>query len=318
MSGKTILLTWWTWFIWSHLLKALIDFGHRVILLKRDKSNIEKIAKILTEKYEYITVFNINEQNIEDIFRNNSIDIIIHLAAYYKKNHTPQDINEMIYSNINYPTLLCELSIKYWVKYFINTWTFFEYEHKKNEKNILDEKSTEKSYNLYAATKLAFNEIFKLYTQNNDFKGVNLRLFSPYWPKDNEKIIPILIKAILQKKELKLSWWKQELTFTYIEDITDAYMRTIEFIEKMDTSYEVFNIWYDNTSSISNIIDIIKYISWENIDNIKLWEIPYWDNEIFDSTCNNNKAKEILNRIPKYSIEKWLTLTYKYYKNEIQ
>jgi len=318
MKQKTILLTGWTWFIWSQLLEKLLDLGHKILLIKRADSNTKRIDNILDKNSENISLFNIDEIDIETVFMTHKIDVILHLATCYKKTHSSDDLEEMIDSNIKFPSTLCELASKFGVKYFINTWTFFEYEHKNHEQELLSETTKERAFNLYASTKLAFNEILKYYSQNHDFKVVNLRLFSPYWPKDNEKIIPLLIKSILQKKEIKLSWWEQQLTFTYVEDIVDAYIKSIDFLEQMSTTYEVFNIGGDKTSSIREIISYLKEILWIQLDNVKLWEIPYGKNEIFYSWCDNTKAKTILHRNPQYDIKKWLSLTYDFYKNEIQ
>ena len=52
---------------------------------------------------------------------------IIHLATYYKKHHTPDDVDPMIKSNILFPVELLEKATKFDVKTFINTGTFFEY-----------------------------------------------------------------------------------------------------------------------------------------------------------------------------------------------
>jgi nucleoside-diphosphate-sugar epimerase len=316
-SIKTILLTWWTWFIWSHLLDRLLFLDYKIILLKRNNSDIWRIRNILWKNLDNVIIVDLDKTNIENIFESNKIDIILHLATLYKKNHSINDLHDMIDSNVSFPSLLCESSIKYWVKYFINTWTFFEYEHIKDKNNVLDELSKEKPYNLYASTKLAFNDILKFYTQNYDFKAINLRLFSPYWPKDNEKLIPLIIKSVLQNKELKLSWWEQKLTFTYVDDIVEAYVKSILYIESMVNKYEVFNIWYNQPIAIKDIIETMKDIWSNTAECIKLWASPYWNNEIFYSASDTTKAKELLHWSPKYDIKEWISLTYNYYKNEV-
>ena len=314
---KTILLTWWTWFIWSKLLEKLIHEGHTILLLKRRTSSTVRIDMLLKGPYNIIS-FNTEETDLDTLFTTHKIDMILHLATSYKKTHASHDVEDMIYSNVTFPSLLCESAIKHWIKYFINTGTFFEYAHSSNTKNILREESPEKAYNLYASTKLAFNEIVKYYSQNYDFKVINLRLFSPYGPKDNQKLIPMLIQAILQKKEMKLSWWEQQLTFTYVDDIVDAYIKSIDFFKKMSSMYEVFNIGNHDTSSIKEIVGYLKKISWTDMTNVCLWEVPYLNNEIFHSWCDATKAKLLLGWEPKYTIESWLSLTYDYYKHAVQ
>lgn len=318
MENKIILITWWTWFLWSHLLERLVFLNYSVILLKRSSSDTKRIQHILDTKQEHIMVVDIDTTSIEKIFEKNNIYIVMHLATLYKKNHSLNDLTDMIDSNVKFPSLLCELCIKYWVNYFVNTWTFFEYDHIKDQDTMLNEKSKEKAFNLYASNKLAFNEILEFYCENYEFKGINLRLFSPYWPKDNEKLIPLIIKSILQKKELKLSAGEQKLTFTYVDDVVDAYVKSILYIERMKNKYEIFNIGYNQPASIKEIVEWVRNIVGRKDDTIRLGEIPYGENEIFYSGCDTTKAKTLLDWKPLYNIEQWLHLTYNYYKNEIQ
>ena len=311
---KNILITWWSWFIWSRFIKKLIDDNH-IFCITRKSSDLYRIQDILDNKNLKI-VYSDNINDIEQLFRNNPIDYIIHLATTYKKAHEIEDIDAMINTNIGLWTYLCQFAIKYWTKYLINTWTFFEYEHNQNEKNIINEDTVELPYNLYASTKLSFHNVLKYYINNNDFKAITLRLFSPYGPNDNIKIIPLLIQNIINwSEELKLSWWEQRLNFTYVDDICNAYIKSIEKIENLRNNYEIFNIWSNETYSLKEIYEMLCDISWKTW-NVTFWAFPYVKNEIFHSQCDNGKAKKILNREPKTSIKDWLFLTYNSYLND--
>jgi len=313
---ENIVLTWGSWFIWSHLLKSLINNNYNVFCLIRKTSDLYRIKDILgTENLKLIYCEDIKE--VEKVFTENKISHIVHLATTYKKAHEIDDIDAMIDTNIRLWTYLCELSLKYWVKYFINTWTFFEYKHYKDKENILSENSEETPLNLYASTKLSFNNILKYYTNNSGFKAITLRLFSPYWPNDNVKIIPLFIKNIINDwvEELKLSGWEQRLCFTYVDDIVNAYLKCLEKIEFLWNNYDIFNIWSNDVYSLRDIYKYLCEISGKNW-NIIFWAFPYASNEIFYSKCDNSKAKELLGREPTISIENWLSLTYNNYNND--
>jgi nucleoside-diphosphate-sugar epimerase len=314
---KNILLTWSTWFVWSHLLIALINKWFNVFAVVRKWSNISRIDECLLNKNLQI-IYVTEHDDVEKIFLKHKINFIIHLATTYKKTHNKLDIDEMINTNITFWTYLCDLSVKYGVKYFINTWTFFEYAHYKNKKNIITEKTQERAYNLYASTKIAFNNIIKYYTENYDFKSVTLRLFSPYWPNDNDKIIPLIIKNTIDDNNvLNLSWWKQKLSFTYIDDIVDAYLLSLNYIIKTRNKFSIFNIWSSQVVSLKEIYKNILKISKKSGKNINFWIVPYSKNDIFYSWCDNSKAKDELWWTTKYWIKDWLSLTYKSYLNEV-
>lgn len=312
---KNIFITWGCGFIWSHLLKRLIKDDCHVFCLVKRTSNLYRINDLLDNNNLQL-VYSENIKDLEEIFINNKIDCIFHLATTYKKAHEISDIDAMVDTNIKLWTYLCQFAAKYWVKIFINTWTFFEYKHYKDKENILSETSEEFPYNLYASTKLSFHNILKYYTSNYDIKAVTLRLFSPYWPIDNLKIIPLLIKNILYwEEELKLSWWEQKLCFTYVDDIVDAYVKCLEKLDSFNNKYEVFNVWADNVTSLKNVYEILCEISNKEW-NVKFWAFPYAQNEIFHSQCDNKKAKILLEREPRTSIKDWLSLTYNSYLND--
>lgn len=312
---KNILITWWSWFIGSYLLKKLISDNH-IFCVTRKSSDLYRIQDIL-DNQNLELVYSDGIDDIEQIFREKHIDYIIHLATTYKKAHDVNDIEAMIKTNIALWTYLCQFAVKYWTKYFINTWTFFEYEHKQNENNIINEETNEVPYNLYASTKLSFHNVLKYYTNNNDFKAITLRLFSPYGPSDNIKIIPLLIKNIINNwdEELRLSWWEQRLCFTYVDDISNAYLKSMEKIWNLKNNYEVLNIWSDEIYSLKEIYKYLIEVS-NKTWNVNFWAFQYLENEIFYSKCDNGKAKRLLWWKPKISIKDWLLLTYNSYLND--
>lgn len=313
---KNIVLTWGSWFIWSHLLKKLINNNHNVFCLVRKTSDLYRIQDILGAlNLKLIYCDDINE--IENVFVENKVDYIIHLATAYKKAHEIDDIDAMIDTNVRLWTYLCQFATRYWVKYFINTWTFFEYKLYKDKKNKLSEDSEEFPYNLYAATKLSFHNILKHYTHNSGVKAITLRLFSPYWPNDNVKIIPLFIQNIINNgvDELKLSGWEQRLCFTYVDDIVNAYLKCLENIEHLENNFETFNIWSNDIYSLKEVYKYLCEISGKKW-NVIFWVLPYSSNEIFYSKCDNSKAKELLWREPTVSIKDWLSLTYNSYNND--
>ena len=119
---KTILLTGATGFLGSHLLDALLKNDYEVIVLKRSMSDTWRIESHLDEFKSY----DIDSHGLDQVFKGNSIHTIIHMATLYRKSDNGIDIDEMISSNITFPTTLLEIGIKNGLKAFINTGTFFE------------------------------------------------------------------------------------------------------------------------------------------------------------------------------------------------
>lgn len=173
LEEKHIFITGSNGFIGSHLLGRLVQEGFEVTILLREGSNTSRIETLLNKSQ----VRRIAADHIESYFENTPPSTILHLATCYRKYHTADDIEEMIASNVTFPTQIAQLAVSHGVKYFINTGSFFEYDFTDAP---LTEQSREKAFNLYASTKLAFNSVLRYYTEQYDFRALTLRLFSPY------------------------------------------------------------------------------------------------------------------------------------------
>jgi len=299
-----ILITGGTGFIGSHLLKRLVTHKHKLIVIKRDKSDIWRI-KDISKRITFVTVNKLSD--LAPIFKKNKIDLIIHLAMVYKKDtDSLQDLENMNYVNIDFPSQLLQLASKYNVMGFINTGTCFEY---KVINKPIKETSLICPYNYYAATKLAFEQILNFYTTQKVIRSVTLRLFYPYGEMANKKIIPLMINALTTNQKLEISLGEQRYNYTYIEDIIDAYIKCIDFISsKKYHQPEMINIGEKNVYSLRKIAKILEQISGKvNIIDLKK---PYPPNEIMYCSCDNSKAKKLLNWSPKTTLLEGLERVY--------
>lgn len=302
-----ILISGGTGFIGSYLAKELISNKHQVFILKRkgsDESRIKEIKK-------HLKTLNFNSYTeLEKIFKNKRFDVIIHLATiYFKQTDSWKDNNLMCDTNISYPSILLQLAIKNNVTAFINTGTCFEY---KLQNKPLNENDKISPYNFYTATKIAFEDLLKFYVDSKKIKALSLKLVYTYGEKDHHKVIPLMINSVLEYKKLELTLGEQQLGFTYVADIVDAYIKSIAFINsKKYKKYEVFNIGNNKLTKLKEIGRILEKISGRK--NIFSFTKPYPENEIMYMSCDYSKAKRLLNWEPKTSIIDGLTKTYNYH-----
>lgn len=237
------------------------------------------------------------------MFNQYSIKGILHLATYYIKNHQSEDIYNMMNSNITFPTNLLENAIDNNVKYFINTGSFAEY----SLNNIpITEKSKISPNNLYASTKVSFEEILKFYNNNYGIKASTLKLFTPYGPKDDEnKIVPYIITNAIKNNKITIRSTSKKLDFVFVQDIINAFIKCMNSIKKFD-SYESFNIASGSSYSNKEVYDIIESIL--GVQNVEFLESDTRPVETDISKINN-----FLNWEPEYNIEDGLKRTIDYY-----
>ena len=303
--NKTVLITGGAGFIGSHLIKELLLYNYNVVLLKRSSTNLTKIR----EYVHIIKVYNIDNYTLDSVFTHNKIDYVIHLAGAYRKNHKPLDVEPFIRSNIEFGTQLLDCMVRHDVKYFINSGTFFEY---KLDNKILNENSSLSSYNLYAATKRAFFEILKYYSEKKDIKVIDFKLFAPYGPRDDEnKLMGYVINNHLANDIFRMTPSQQKWNWTYVKDVATAYIRGLQYFDKMDSNLEVFNIGTNKTYSVREVIKMIEKLSLNK--KLVVYDKMYVPNEIFYVCCNYDKAREKLKWKPVYTIQQGLRETFKYY-----
>lgn len=300
---KHILLTGATGFLGSHLLESLLRQGVKVTIVKRSASNTWRIDQLIDQ----VSIYDYDLEEIESVFKDSNIDTIIHLATCYRKYESTSDIAEMTKANIALPSELLVQGVKYGVRNFINTGTYFEYDCSIQP---ISESANLKPFNYYAATKTAFESILKSYSEA--LKITTLRLFSPYGAKDNNKLIPMLIKKGISGEEINLSEGFQKIDPIHVDDVVSAYIRCIE-LDGNDTGYEVFNIGSGKSYSIRDIVSVIE-------DTIgRCLNVKWGEKSINDYECvyaNIDKAKRYLGWIPQCDINQGIKKTVVYYRGE--
>ena len=85
-SSRSILITWWLGYIWSHTCKIFWEKDYNIIIVDNlsnsDLSVLDKIAEIIGKKPKF---YNIDVRDIDEfdkVFKNHpEIDWVIHFAA---------------------------------------------------------------------------------------------------------------------------------------------------------------------------------------------------------------------------------------------
>jgi len=79
-----LLLTWWTWYIWSHVAVEFINAGYEIAIIDNLSNSIEEtinsIEKITWKKPKFYKWDIKNKSDIENIFQENNITAVIHFA----------------------------------------------------------------------------------------------------------------------------------------------------------------------------------------------------------------------------------------------
>jgi len=267
-----ILLTGGTGYIGSQLCKKLVNDQNIVAVIKRKSSKTESIKEI----YDRLTVFNYDNDysSINNALFSFNPDIVIHLASYQVYKHETEDINKILDSNIALGVYLLESMKENNIKYFINTETFWQ--------NYKDE-----PYNpvcLYAASKKAFKDLLKYYTEMKIIKSISLKLFDTFGSNDpRKKIFNQINDHIVSKKEvMDMSHGEQLINIVHIDDIIEAYGISIDRLTKLDGNYlEDYDIRSSENIKLKTLVN--SYINFFDNKLIINWGgRPYREREIMN------------------------------------
>lgn len=223
MKNKAF-ITGVTGFIGSNLAKTLIASGWDVAaVIKKNDPDLDLI-KDIKDRIKFFS-YDREVSLLIDFINEFKPDVVFHLASCFLAEHQPQQINNLIDSNILFGTHLLEAMFKANVKNLINTGT--SWQHYQNE-----------DYNpvcLYAATKESFEKIIDYYVQAHHFKVVTLELFDTYGPNDpRKKLITLFKKIAASGEQLLMSPGEQELDLVYIDDVIAAYKQAFALLQNKE------------------------------------------------------------------------------------
>ena len=115
-----ILVTGATGFVGQHLLPYLEKKGHEVYALVRPSTDGSKVYT------NHLYVFEDDIEHLASYLLENHVDGIIHLASLYIAEHKPEDIKNIVTSNVYLGTAVMEAAVKAGVKWFLNTGTIWQ------------------------------------------------------------------------------------------------------------------------------------------------------------------------------------------------
>lgn len=302
-----ILVTGGAGFIGSHIVDLLIENKHDVSIVDNlstgRKENINKMA-------EFYCV-DINSNGLEEVFQRVQPEVVIHHAAQIdvqksiKSPTLDADIN--IVSTIK----LLELCAKYSVMKIIYASSAAVY-------GIPQSLSIEENHSLspisfYGISKLTPEYYIKVFSELNGIKYSILRYSNVYGirqdPRGEGGVISIFLNRLLLNKPIVIYGdGDQTRDFIYVKDIAKA---NLAALESQDNS--VINISTNKTVTINQLYNKMSSLMQKYINPVFENERP---GDIKHSCLNNNKANNVLNWYPSYSLDQGLAETISYYTKE--
>tara|TARA_Y100001958_G_C21187163_1_gene515952 strand:- start:99 stop:1106 length:1008 start_codon:yes stop_codon:yes gene_type:complete len=223
-------------------------------------------------------------------------DIVVHLAAVSHANRSNKDPHTTFDHSLRTLENALDNSKKK-VEKFIYFSSSMVYGNFKGDE--VDENSNCDPLGIYAALKFSGEKIVKSYGQVFDLNYTIVRPSALYGERCiSRRVGQIFIENALNKKEIIVDGdGEEKLDFTYIKDLVDGVKK---IIESKKSDKEIFNITYGSSRKINEMIEILKQ-SFENLD------VKYKKRDKLmplRGTLNIDKARDLLNYQPSWSLEK--------------
>lgn len=260
-----ILVTGATGFIGTNLTRELRK-QHNLFVLGQFEGDPEKLGLpgiVMTDDI----------QTLANYIKSNEIEGIIHLASLYLTVHTPDQIKDLVFSNVYFGTAVLEAaSIAGTVKWFLNTGSIWQNYNVKGPRY--------NPVNLYAATKQAFIDMAKYYSDVFGIRFCTLKLCDTYGPNDTRRKLFKLFKDYSESGEvLSMSPGEQKLDLIYITDIVAGFSRLVDLLSGDGKLSDEYVLTSGKQISLKDLARLFCEVSGRKL-NIEWGGRPYRDREV--------------------------------------
>ena len=304
-----IIITGVAGFIGFHLARVLSLKGFEVIGVDNLNNfydlNLKKRRLDILKNHE-IEFYDLDINQIESL--NQDADLLINLAAQAGTRIKSKET--YIHSNIDGFKSILKYCYDKAIGKLIFASSSSVYDDSVKERFSEDNsKLSPKSF--YGETKLENERLAKIACEETELKAIGLRFFSVYGPYGRPDMsYYIFTNNLIRNAPIELNN-KGEMyrDFTYIDDIIDGIVKSIDLIKKTNKKFDVFNLGSGNPIKTIDVLHTLekKLKTKANIINKQTF------NESSFTHADLLKSKKLLNYCPETSFEKGLDLFLDWY-----
>lgn len=281
-----ILITGGAGYIGSHTAVELLNSNYEIVIIDNfsnsSMNTINNIKTITNKDFKFYEGDVCNKDLLRKIFKENSIEAVIHFAGYKAVGESVEKPLEYYKNNLGSTISLCEIMKEFNCKKIVFSSSATVYGNPKELpiKETFDLSTT----NPYGTTKLFIEQILKdLYISDKEWSIAILRYFNPigshssYLIGENPKgipnnLMPYIVRVATKKLECLSVFGNDYNThdgtgvrdYIHVVDLALGHIKAIEFILK-NKGLDYFNLGTGNGYSVLDIIN-----TFERVNNVKI------------------------------------------------
>lgn len=319
-----VLVTGGAGYIGSHVVLALSESGHDVIVLDDLSSGIRESVN---QGAEFILGSTLNMDDLDKAFSYNP-EAVIHLAAFKAAGESMILPQKYSLNNINGTVNLLNAMLDHHVSKFVFSSTAAVYGFP--QYLPIDEEHPLKPVNYYGFTKLEIERILKWYDELKGLKFAALRYFNAagYDPqgrltaleKNPGNLLPIVMETASGKRasmevfgdDYKTKDGTGVRDYIHVSDLASAHVKALEHLSKDKSQSFTVNLATGESHSVLEVIHKTEKITGQKVTHKVVPRRPGDPAELYAST---KRAFELLDWKPEFSdLDTIISTTWRVYK----
>jgi UDP-glucose 4-epimerase len=282
---KNILVTGGTGYIGSHTTVELINNGYEVIiidnLVNSRREVVDAVFKITGKKPAFVELDLCDKKGLSDFFSSNTIDAVIHFAAYKAVNESVQEPLKYYRNNLLSLINLLELYTEKKLNHFVFSSSCSVY-GQATVVPVVENAILSNAESPYGNTKQISEEIIADLVNVSAFSAIALRYFNPAGAHESgligeyplhppNNLVPVITQTAIGKRKSMTVFGNDYATpdgtcirdYVHVVDIAKAHVAAIERLmnKKEKSKFEIFNLGTGKGNSVLEAIHAFEHTS---------------------------------------------------------
>lgn len=303
--NSTILVTGGSGFIGSNLCNQLLHLGNKVINIDNfnnfynpqiKRQNVQEA--LINPLYTLYEVDIRDEQAINDVFNNHSIDLVIHLAGMAGVRPSIDNPNLYIEVNVQGTINLLNAAQRKGVKKFIFASSSSVYGDRHQIEPLLEDMPIHQMISPYAISKKNGEDLCYYFHHQYNMDIIVLRFFTVFGPGQRPDLaIHKFVRLICANEYIPMFGEGDTLRdYTYIDDIIKGVIAAANLVTQNSKLFEIINLSGQQAISLREMIAEIELALGKKA---KIAKQPMQPGDVFFTQADLTKAQKLLNYFPQ-------------------